>query len=74
MLDQGDVKRATRLYGLVYPVDRWWMRLSVRVIRGVSRVFGQPAPFAVHPDAAVDARIRAAARGMVGERDRPETI
>ena len=54
------LERATRLYGLVYPVDRWWMRLSVGVIRGVSRLSGQPAPFAVHPDAAVDARIRAA--------------
>ena len=36
------------------------MRLSGRVIRGVSRLFGQPAPFAVHPDREVDARIRAA--------------
>ncbi len=54
------VERTRRLYGLVYPVDRWWMRLSVGVIRAVSRLFGQPAPFAVHPDRAVDARIRAA--------------
>lgn len=54
------VEHARRLYGLVYPVDRWWMRLSVRLIRGVSRIFGSPAPFAVHPDGAVDARIRAA--------------
>lgn len=54
------VERAKRLYGLVYPVDRWWMRLSVGIIRGASRLFGRPAPFAVHPDRAVDARIRAA--------------
>lgn len=54
------VERARRLYGLVYPVDRWWMRLSVGVVRGISRLFGHPAPFAVHPDRAVDARIRAA--------------
>jgi magnesium-protoporphyrin O-methyltransferase len=54
------LERARRLYGLVYPVDRWWMRLSVGVIRGISRLFGRPAPFAVHPDEAVDARIRAA--------------
>lgn len=54
------LQRAKRLYGLVYPVDRWWMRLSVGVIRRASRLFGRPAPFAVHPDAAVDARIRAA--------------
>jgi SAM-dependent methyltransferase len=54
------LERARRLYGLVYPVDRWWMRASVAIVRGVSRLFGQPAPFAVHPDRAVDARIRAA--------------
>jgi len=54
------VERARRLYGLVYPVDRWWMRLSVGLVRGVSRVLGRPAPFAVHPAGAVDARIRAA--------------
>jgi hypothetical protein len=54
------VERARRLYGLVYPVDRWWMRLSVGLVRGVSRLFGQPAPFAVHPDRQVDERIRAA--------------
>jgi predicted TPR repeat methyltransferase len=53
-------ERAKRLYGLVYPVDRWWMRLSVSIIRGAGRLFGRPAPFAVHPDRAVDARIRAA--------------
>lgn len=54
------LERARKLYGLVYPVDRWWMRVSVRMIRGISRLFGRPAPFAVHPDRAVDARIRAA--------------
>lgn len=54
------LERARRLYGLVYPVDRWWMRLSVGIARGISRLFGHTAPFAVHPDRAVDARIRAA--------------
>jgi magnesium-protoporphyrin O-methyltransferase len=54
------VERARQLYGLVYPVDRWWMRLSVGIIRGVTRLFGQVAPFRVHPERAVDARIRAA--------------
>lgn len=53
------LERSRRLYGLVYPVDRWWMRLSVGLVRGISRLFGRPAPFAVHPDRAVDARIRA---------------
>ncbi len=54
------VERARHLYGLVYPVDRWWMRLSVGIVRAVTRVFGQVAPFRVHPEREVDARIRAA--------------
>jgi magnesium-protoporphyrin O-methyltransferase len=61
------LERARRLYGLVYPVDRWWLRLSVGVIRGIRRLFGRPAPFAVHPDRAVDARIRAAGFAPVVE-------
>lgn len=54
------VERSRSLYGLVYPVDRWWMRMSIGIIRGVTRLFGQVAPFRVHPERAVDARIRAA--------------
>jgi len=52
--------RARVLYGLVYPRDRWWLRLSVATIRAVGRLFGQALPFHVHPEQAVDARIRAA--------------
>ncbi len=52
------VERARRLYGLVLPRDRWWLRISVGLIRGVSRLFGQNCPFAVHPDRTIDARIR----------------
>jgi magnesium-protoporphyrin O-methyltransferase len=52
------VERARRLYGLVLPRDRWWMRISVGLIRGVSRLFGQNCPFAVHPDREIDERIR----------------
>lgn len=59
-LVDSSVERARRLYGLVYPVDRWWMRWSVGIVRGVTRIFGQVAPFRVHPEREVDARIRAA--------------
>ena len=54
------LERARRLFGLVYPIDRWWMRWSVGLMRSVGRVFGQAMPFSVHPDRKVDARIRAA--------------
>ena len=54
------VERARRLYGLVYPRDRWWMRVSIGAVRTVGRLFGQAFPFHVHPDRRIDARIRAA--------------
>jgi magnesium-protoporphyrin O-methyltransferase len=59
-LVERSLDRARRLYGLVYPRDRWWMRLSVATIRIAGRLFGQALPFHVHPERAVDARIRAA--------------
>lgn len=52
--------RARRLYGVVYPRDRWWMRLSIATVRAAGRLFGRALPFHVHPERAVDARIRAA--------------
>lgn len=52
--------RARRLYGLVYPVDRWWTRLVIGAGRLIGRLRGQVLPFHVHPERAVDARIRAA--------------
>jgi magnesium-protoporphyrin O-methyltransferase len=54
------VERARRLYGLVYPRDRWSVRLVIGLSNVVGRLFGRDLPFRVHPDRAVDARIRAA--------------
>lgn len=50
--------RSRRLYGIVYPIDRWWMRASVAVVRLVTRLIGHQPPFHVHPDREVDARVR----------------
>ena len=59
------VERARRLYGLVYPRDRWWMRASIGLVRTVGRLFGQAYPFHVHPEREVDARIRASGFELV---------
>jgi predicted TPR repeat methyltransferase len=59
------VERARRLYGLVYPRDRWWMRASIGLVRMVGRVFGQAYPFHVHPEHAIDERIRASGFELV---------
>src|SRR5919106_2843550 len=47
--------RARRLYGLVYPVDRWWTRLGARLVNAAMALFRQSFRFHVHAPPAVDA-------------------
>lgn len=54
------VEHARRLYGLVYPRDRWPVRVVIGLSNVIGRLFGRDLPFRVHPDRQVDARIRAA--------------
>jgi magnesium-protoporphyrin O-methyltransferase len=52
--------RARRSYGLVYPNDRWWTRVGVWVGNLTLRLARQSCRGYVHPERAIDARIRAA--------------
>jgi magnesium-protoporphyrin O-methyltransferase len=52
--------RAERLYGVVYPVSRWWLRLAATVANPLFRLTRRSFRIYVHPDRAVDAAIRAA--------------
>ena len=52
--------RARRLLGLVYPNDRWWVRLAIRCGNLMLRLSGQSFRGYVHPERRVDERIRAA--------------
>lgn len=54
------VAHARRAYGLVYPVERRWLRFGARVVNLGLRLFRQSFRFQVHPERLVDARIRAA--------------
>jgi magnesium-protoporphyrin O-methyltransferase len=45
---------ARRLYGLVYPVDRWWTRAMFRVMNLVTRLSGSNYRAYVHPQSLVD--------------------
>ncbi len=54
------VERAGRTYGLVFPVERWWIRGVARVGNAALRLFRRRFQFHVHPERQVDARIRAA--------------
>lgn len=51
-------ERARRVYALVYPVNRWWMRLVVGAGNLGMRIARRRFHFYVHPDREVDARIR----------------
>jgi magnesium-protoporphyrin O-methyltransferase len=53
-------ERARRLYGVVYPVDRWYLRLVVRILNLGTRISGSAYRAYVHPERQVDGLIRAA--------------
>jgi 2-polyprenyl-3-methyl-5-hydroxy-6-metoxy-1,4-benzoquinol methylase len=51
---------ATRLYAVVYPVSRWWLRLAATLANPILRLTRKTFFLYVHPDRKVDAAIRAA--------------
>jgi magnesium-protoporphyrin O-methyltransferase len=53
-------ERARRLYGLVYPVDRWWTRAVAWILNMVTRVSGGAYRMHVHDQRLVDRLIRQA--------------
>jgi hypothetical protein len=59
MVDRS-VERARRLIGLVYPNDRWWVRLAIRIANLTLRMMRQSFRVYAHPERAIDARIRRA--------------
>jgi magnesium-protoporphyrin O-methyltransferase len=52
------VDRSQRLIGLVYPIDRWWIRLGIRAANLALRVGRQSYRGYVHPVRVVDGAIR----------------
>jgi Methyltransferase domain len=52
--------RARRLFGLVYPNDRWWIRLAIGCGNLVLRLRRQSFRGYVHPERGIDERIRGA--------------
>jgi SAM-dependent methyltransferase len=52
--------RARRLYGIVYPIDAWWVRLYVAAENAVRRWKGGTFEVYVHSNEAIDAALRRA--------------
>lgn len=50
--------RARRLYGLVYPQDRWWVGLGIRVTNLIMRGLRRAFRAYLHPTSGVDAVAR----------------
>jgi len=51
-------ERSRRLYGLVYPSEHWWMRIVIGGANLGMRLFRRRFRVYLHPERAVDARIR----------------
>ena len=52
------VAHARRIYGLVYPNDRWWTRIGIWMGNFALRLSRRSYRGYVHPERAIDARIR----------------
>ncbi|MGH2429183.1 MAG: SAM-dependent methyltransferase [Candidatus Limnocylindria bacterium] len=57
-LVSASVQRARRLYGLVYPVDRWWLRLGIRIPNAFLALARRSFRGHIHPTRSVDALVR----------------
>ena len=59
-LVSASASRARRLYGLVYPVDRWWTRILFGVGNLACRISRNPFRIHLHPTSLVDRLVREA--------------
>ena len=51
-------ERASKIYGVIYPVDTWLMKLGVRIQNFFFKMKKNPFRIYVHPTQAIDALIR----------------
>ena len=67
-LVRGSAERAGRLYGLVLPRDRWWLRLGARLLNLTFAIRRQGYRAFIHSNAAVDALVAQAGLQPAAER------
>lgn len=61
-------QKASQLYGVVYPLDRWYTRLAFRVMNLVQRLRRHPFRVFVHPTRSVEELIGAAGLEKIFQR------
>ncbi len=59
-LVEASTARTLRLYGLVFPVSRWWLRLAAMIADPIFWLTRRSFRIYIHPDREIDATIRAA--------------
>ncbi|TDI82703.1 MAG: methyltransferase domain-containing protein [Caldithrix sp.] len=51
-------QKAGKIYGVIYPVDTWWMKFGVRIPNFFFKIKHNPFRLYVHPTQAIEALIR----------------
>ena len=51
-------QRAGKIYGVIYPVNTWWMKFGVRIPNFFFKIKDNPFRLYVHPTQAIEALIR----------------
>ena len=51
-------QKAGKIYGVIYPVDTWWMKFGVRIPNFFFKIKDNPFRLYVHPTQAIEALIR----------------
>jgi hypothetical protein len=53
-LVSASVEKATKLYGLIYPRDTWWVKVSIMVENLIRKIKGNSFRVIVHPASEID--------------------
>ena len=51
-------QKAGKIYGVIYPVDTWWMKFGVRIPNFFFKINHNPFRLYIHPTQAIEALIR----------------
>lgn len=51
-------QKAGKIYGVIYPVDTWWMKFGVRIPNFFFKIKHNPFRLYIHPTQAIEALIR----------------
>ena len=57
-LVSASVEKTTKLYGLIYPRDTWWVKVSIMVENLIRKIKGSSFRVFVHPTSEVDRIVR----------------